>query len=84
MKVIKIGAEWCPQCKMLDKKFEGFDACELTTYDAEENEDIVEKYGIRNIPVTILLDDNENVIHRWVGLFDINEINEKIKEINNG
>ena len=82
MKVIKIGAEWCPQCKVLDKKLEGFDACELVVYDAEEDEDIVEKYHIRNIPVTILLDENDNEVKRWVGLFNINELSEKIKELN--
>lgn len=82
MKVIKIGAEWCPQCKVLDKKLEGFDACELVVYDAEEDEDIVEKYHIRNIPVTLLLDENDNEVKRWVGLFNINELSEKIKELN--
>lgn len=82
MKVIKIGAEWCPQCKVLDKKLEGFDTCELVVYDAEEDEDIVEKYHIRNIPVTILLDENDNEVKRWVGLFNINELSEKIKELN--
>jgi thiol-disulfide isomerase/thioredoxin len=82
MKVIKIGAEWCGPCKVLNQKLEDFKECEVIKYDAEEDEDIVEKYHIRNIPVTILLDENDNEVKRWVGLFNINELSEKIKELN--
>ena len=81
-KVIKIGAAWCPPCKMLDKRLEAFNECEVIKYDAEDDEEIVNKFNVRNIPVTILVDDNENELHRWVGLFDVNEISEKIKELN--
>ena len=44
----------------------------------DEIDDLLEKYNIRNIPVTILTDDNDNEIQRWVGIFDINELNDKI------
>lgn len=82
MKVIKIGAEWCMPCKVLDKALENFDACEVVRYDAEEDDEIVEKYKIRNIPVTILLNDNDEEIKRWVGVFNVNEISEELNKNN--
>lgn len=78
-KLIKIGAEWCGPCRVLDKQLENFNKCEVIKYDVEENEDIVEQYKVRNIPVTILLDDNDNEIKRWVGLFNINEIEKELE-----
>lgn len=79
MKVIKIGAEWCMPCKVLDKALDNFKKCEVIKYDADENEEIVNKYNVRGIPVTILLDDNDNELRRWVGLFNIDELNNAIE-----
>ena len=81
MKVIKIGAEWCMPCRLLDKALEGFKTCEVIKYDADEDEDIVEKYNVRGIPVTILLNDNGDEVRRWVGLFNVNEINNVIENL---
>ena len=76
-------AHWCGACRVLKKKLENFKDCEVIKYDVDEvEEDLLEKYKIRNIPVTILVNENEEEIKRWIGLFNVNEITEKIKEIN--
>jgi thiol-disulfide isomerase/thioredoxin len=82
-KILKFGADWCGPCKTLNQKLENFKDCEVIKYDVDEvEEDLLEKYKIRNIPVTILVNENEEEIKRWIGLFNVNEITEKIKEIN--
>lgn len=82
-KILKFGADWCMPCKVLNKKLEDFTDCEVVKYDVDDvDEELLEKYRIRNIPVTILVDDNEEEIQRWVGVFDVNEISNKIEEIN--
>ncbi len=82
-KVLKFGADWCQPCKTLNKKLENFNDCEVVKYDVDEvEEDLLKKYRIRNIPVTILVDNNEEEIQRWVGLFNLQEITDKIKELN--
>ena len=82
-KVLKFGADWCGPCKTLNQKLENFKDCEVIKYDVDEvEEELLEKYKIRNIPVTILINENEEEIKRWIGLFNINEITEKIKELN--
>ena len=82
-KILKFSADWCMPCKVLNKKLEDFTACEVVKYDVDEVEDdLLQKYQIRNIPVTILVDKNENEIQRWVGVFNVDEISDKIKDIN--
>ena len=82
-KILKFGADWCGPCKTLNQKLENFKDCEVIKYDVDEvEEELLEKYKIRNIPVTILINENEEEIKRWIGLFNINEITEKIKELN--
>ena len=81
MKIVKIGAEWCGPCRALDKQLENFNRCEVVRYDVDENETIADEYNIRNIPVTILFDDNDNEIKRWVGLFNVREIEEEIQKM---
>lgn len=82
-KILKFGADWCMPCKVLNKKLEDFTDCEVVKYDVDDvDEELLEKYRIRNIPVTILVDDNEEEIQRWVGLFNLQEITDKIKELN--
>lgn len=82
-KLYKFGAPWCGQCKVLSNRLESLnlDNCEVTEFDVDEvDEDILNKFQIRNIPVTVLLDEDENLIHKWVGIFDVNEIVSKIEE----
>jgi thioredoxin-like negative regulator of GroEL len=82
-KILKFGADWCMPCKVLNKKLEDFTDCEVVKYDVDDvDEELLEKFKIRNIPVTILLDENEEEIQRWIGVFDVNEISNKIREIN--
>ena len=79
MRVITLGSKTCGPCRMVDQRLDKFDKCEVIKYDIDDEiDDLLEKYNIRNIPVTILTDDNDNEIQRWVGIFDINELNDKI------
>ena len=76
-------AHWCGPCRVLHKNLEKFSDCEVIKYDVDDvDEELLEKFKIRNIPVTVLVDDNEKEIQRWVGLFNLQEITDKIKELN--
>lgn len=84
MKLIKFGASWCGPCGVMAKRLESFDKCELKEYDVDtyEAEELVDKYKVRNVPTLVLVDDKEEVLHRWTGLTPIEEINAKIDELN--
>ena len=83
VKLLKFGAEWCGPCGVMDKRLENFDKCELIKYsvDDDENEELVDKYNIRNIPVLIIVNaDTDEELHRWTGLVYMDELNKKIDE----
>ena len=83
MKVLKFGAEWCMPCKVLNKNLENFSDCEVVKYDVDDvDEDMLSQFKIRNIPVTILLNNNDEEVKRWIGVFNVQEISDKIKELN--
>ena len=72
-KVIKISATWCMPCHAYKKTFdavkadERFKDIEFEELDAEENEELCEKYGVRSIPTTIMLDENNEVLLSFSG-----------------
>lgn len=71
MKIIKIGAVWCPGCLVMKKiwnnilnKYE-LDILELD-YDMDNEE--VKKYDVGSVlPVVIFVDNNDNELERLIG-----------------
>lgn len=69
MKLIKVFATWCGPCKALDKllrenniKYESIDI------DSLDGEGISMKYNVSELPTLLLLDDNENLIRKNIGV----------------
>ena len=85
MKIFKFTAPWCGQCKVLSKKLEKFDACEIVSFDVEEeeNEPLIEKYNIKNLPLLVLVNDKDEEVKRWCGIVDANEIKKEIGILEN-
>lgn len=66
MKIYKFGADWCAPCKVLAATLEDLHL-PYTNVNVDEDEDLVDQYKIRNIPVLIFADDEGNVLKRLVG-----------------
>lgn len=83
MKIIKIGAIWCPGClvmKKVWKKIEKENELNIKELDYDIDKEEVEKYNIGNIlPVIIFFNDNEQELERLIG----EQKEEKILEIIN-
>jgi len=69
--LVKIGAAWCGPCKVVQKNIQDIEKSHSNVYfidvDAEEADDIVEKYGVRNIPVVLVIKNGE-VTSKTVGV----------------
>lgn len=69
--LVKIGAEWCGPCKVVQKNIENIEKAYNNVYfidvNAEDAEEIVDKFNVRNIPVVLVIKDGQ-VDTKTVGL----------------
>jgi thioredoxin 1 len=71
MKALKFYATWCAPCKGLTMIIEGAnDRLPIPVEDIniEENIELAAKYGIRSVPVMVVVDDEGNEIRREAGM----------------
>ena len=78
MKIIKIGAVWCPGCLIMKKIWkdirETYPELDILDLDYDIDNGEVAKYNIGKVlPVTIFLDDNNQELERIVGEFKIDK-----------
>ena len=83
MKLIKVGAVWCPACLVmasrLNKVVDKYNL-ELVNYDYDIDKEIVDKYNVGGIlPELILLDDEENEIKRLIGEHGLKKIEDFVE-----
>ena len=81
-KIYKVGAEWCGPCRQLKQELKDFDLVPIIEIDADENETFCEKYNIKNIPVLLLCNKEDDVVYRHVGFISKKELEEKITDLN--
>lgn len=69
MKVLKFYAEWCGPCKMLSMSIK--DAAikaELVEVDIDKDNVMAAKYGVRGVPLCVVVDDEGKELRRKVGV----------------
>ena len=92
-KIVKLSATWCAPCRVFAttfhrvKEMEEFKDIEFKEVDIEKDEDgdiLAEKFQVRSVPTTILLDENDELIYKLMGNLPekdfINIINEALKD----
>ena len=77
----KYGASWCGPCKILDRTLQQIKDIDIIKYDVDEWEDLANEKGIRNVPVLIFY-DGDNEVDRLVGAAPLARINEIIEKWN--
>ena len=85
MKLLKFSSTWCAPCKVVSPIVESIkDQIDVTTYDVDEcDENLLRKYGIRNIPVLIFESDKGEILWRHVGVITKSDLENKINEFKN-
>ena len=74
MKLIKFSLPNCQPCKVLTKqmKKEGIDSTEISLF--EDTEELGMKFGIRNVPTVVVLDEQGVEIGRARNIEQLKEI----------
>lgn len=83
MKIIKIGALWCPACLMMKpiiKKLKNSNI-DIIEYDYDFDEEMVSKFNVGKIlPVIIKIDESGTEISRLIGEKTEKEVEDFINE----
>lgn len=62
-----------------------FNRCEIEKVDVDDaDEKELMNYGIRNVPTTIIIDENNKEVGRFIGLFNVQDLENKLNELENG
>lgn len=77
----KYGAEWCGPCRIVDATLDQITDIDIIRYDVDEYEDLAAEKKIRNIPVLIFY-DGDNEVDRLVGAVSLETINKVIEKWN--
>lgn len=87
--IIRMGATWCAPCRAFAatfekvKEMEEYSNIEFEEIDIENDEEggiLAEKYQVRSVPTTVLLDENNNLIYKVSGNISLNDFKKIIDE----
>lgn len=69
IKIVKLYADWCAPCKMLERMMRDLDIKhENVNIDSPDGEGLSIKHDVRAIPTLLVLDENDNLIRKMTGL----------------
>ena len=77
----KFGTSYCGPCKVLDKTLQQITEVDVIKYDVDEYEDLAIEKNIRNVPVLIFY-DGDNEVDRLIGAVSLEAINKVIEKWN--
>ena len=66
MNILKFFGSWCNPCKALSKNLEDA-GIEHKSIDVDENKELTEKYNVMSVPTIVILDEDDNVVGRFIG-----------------
>lgn len=75
----KYGATWCGPCRALDRTLAQITEIDVIKYDVDDDEDLAMQKNIRNVPVLIFY-DGDNEVDRLVGAVSLDTINKVIEK----
>jgi thioredoxin 1 len=66
--VLYFSAEWCGPCKIIKPQMEQLSGIiPIRFIDVDRDKTAVDKYGVKNVPTVIMIDQQGNVTGRLVG-----------------
>ena len=81
MEILDFYADWCGPCQMMKPIMEEFEKAhpevKVTAINMDEEEEMVDKYGVSSIPCIVLLKDGKEV-DRVVGIQPLKKLEKMI------
>ena len=84
MKVLKIGASWCSECRIMKPRWEEIEKenpwLEAEYISLDEHPEAMKKYQLESLPTFIFLDKEGNEIERLSGIIEKEKLIELIEK----
>lgn len=83
-KFLYFSAEWCGPCKMygpIIEKFSKEENIKVTKIDVDKEHELALKYGIRSIPTTLIVNDEDIVLKKFIGIQTVGQLAKAAKEL---
>ena len=93
MKILKLSAKWCAPCRVFAttfekvaemEKYKDIEFKELDIEDDDDAEILVAKFGVKNVPTTLILDENDELVYKLIGNVSLNDFTDVIDKAING
>jgi thioredoxin-like negative regulator of GroEL len=73
--LLYFSAAWCGPCKTLGPIMEqAGQQINITKIDVDSSPEMVQRFGVRNVPTVVLVGDNQQELRRFTGVKTLNEI----------
>jgi thioredoxin-like negative regulator of GroEL len=73
--LLYFSATWCGPCKTLGPIMEqAGQQINITKIDVDSSPEMVQRFGVRNVPTVVLVGDNQQELRRFTGVKTLNEI----------
>lgn len=79
-KIEKFGASWCGPCKVLDKTLSQVSGVEIVKFDADNDAELFGANNVKNVPLMLFKNENDEVVQRVTGLVSIDYIRRIISD----
>ena len=80
MKILKFYADWCAPCKALSAVISKVEhGVPMVEINVDTDRETAAFYGIRTIPIMLLIDENENIVNRKGGTMTEEQFREFLK-----
>ena len=81
--LVKIGTPWCGPCKMVQERIENIekhhsDICFINVNADDVDDEILDEFQVRNVPVVLFVENGE-VVSRRTGLLSESDLEDTLK-----
>ena len=82
MKLLKFEAPWCTACTQLTRIMESMTVpYPVERIDIDQNHQAAIEFGVRSVPHMVIVDDNQNIVKRIVGVFSEEQLTKAFTQL---
>ena len=81
-KILKFYSKVCAPCRLMGKRLEELNNVEIVNIDINDsnNTESIKKYEVRSVPTIVILNEDDSIISKFIGITTVDKLKECINE----